>query len=353
MIQNARIAFLLAVVASLRFAVSTVATADPAVARVWVQHNSGPVSAELSQSGRFFYVFPVSGGQAVIYDSATRKKVGAVSCGVGAVCRFAPDSTALIVCDQSNRKILVAAVDGSTVKTLRMPDSIMGRRGAKQALYRSLCVSNDGGNLYVVLRGGEVVEVDLSSGEDKVLANWQSDLRGFGFSRDEAFDAIVCIDCVSDGVICGRIDGMCFVMRTRGASPTLKVMESAVGIFFVQQDSLKRRQFVVVRDGEYLCRIGEFDIESEELTVTPKLRERNLSQHLVVNRKRNRFVELMMRGDRMPTKMSVCDLKTGKVIEVSVCSQFQVTQVSSDRSGEKWLIKDDGQNVALWQWGDD
>ncbi len=87
--------------------------------------------------------------------------------------------------------------------------------------------------------------------------------------------------------------------------------------------------------------------------MTPNLRERNLSQHLVVNRKRNRFVELMMRGDRMPTKMSVCYLTTGKVIEVSVCSQFQVTQVSSDRSGEKWLIKDDGQNVALWQWGDD
>ena len=239
------------------------------------------------------------------------------------------------------------------LSTLRMPEVLSGRRGVKQVLYRSLCVSNDGGALYVVLRGGEVVEVGLSSGEDKVLANWQSDLGDFGFSRDEAFDAIVCIDCVSDGVICGRIDGRCFVMRTRGACPTLKVMESAVGIFFVQQDSLKRRQFVVVRDGENLCRIGEFDIVPEKLTVTLKLRERNLSQRLVVNRKRNRLLELMIGPDRMPTRMSVCDLNNGKVIEMSLCSQFQVTRVSSNRSGDKWLIMDDGENVALWQWRDD
>ena len=319
------------------------------VVRVWEARYPKPTFAGLSPDGKRMWRADVHARRVSVLDPSNGKELRKIAASA-TYATFSPDSDRLLLREHERQRFVVADSNGIVTGECPYPDGVTLRE-MKSVRLSGIQMSRDPRDLYIALRGGKLLRIDLKRNKSKPVFDWR-DYRD-EFNLGERRLASVRVDAVTGRTVVGRVNDKLFTLTIdENERPRLKVDEGKYSRF-AQVDWSNQQVFLTTwgEDSRFPSRVAVFDMKGEKVRLGRDL-HRRLPRLMFVSESRNRLVEIPAAGDNRPSTMLISDLRSGESVEAVPCAPAQVFMLSADAQCNSWLTVDDAGNISLWKWKD-
>lgn len=326
------------------------------VVRVWEVKSPRTILARLSPDGKRIWCADTEARKVSVLDATDGKALGTIN--ASAYCAvFSPGSERLVLIDHEQQRFVVADSNGTLMKTIPYPEGITPS-ALKNIGTRDVHISGDLKVIYLALRSGRLVRIDVERKAFETVFDWRDYRDRFNFvsSREEK-NAILHIDIVTSQKIVGRVDRRLFTFDLEeGQRPRFRVVEGRVGPHFAQVNRDNDKLFLTTwGEGSQLpSRVVVFDLKAETIRlILDRASLESYPGNMFFNDTRNRVVQIPASAVHHPSMLVISELRSGKVIETLRCGAVRSDCVSADLVSNSWIILDEVGNISLWKWKED